>query len=203
MPSIATIIADLMNDGVTGIGAKPPSNDENVHSKISDANRIKHSAVHIKASISPTNRLTMASAMMSLDFNGNYVHFADGWATAGTMDINRTLVISGNFSGCLWRIYRVPPDGAAAGAASDVFKCIHIARPGGAQSDAVVALVTAHATAAGWTLMQEVPSVGFIPPQGEVMMVSRMTHNRTIETVRLQISNMGVITGKTKFTAAL
>ncbi len=200
MASISTVIADLMGGNIIGIGAKPAANEENARSNISVAHQLKHSAVHMKATISATNRLGMVEAPNSIDFNGNYVHFADGWATAGTMDINRTLVISGNFSGCLWRIYR---EGVSGGGLSDVFKCVHIARPAGEQSDAIVALVTAYATGAGWTLIQEVPSAGYAPPKGEVIMVSRMTHNRTIDTVRLEINNTGLITGKTQFTAQL
>lgn len=200
MPSVDTIIADLTNGIITGIGQKPDSGHENARSVISATHQLTHSAVHIKAAISATNRLTLASARNSSDFNGNYVHFADGMATAGTMDLNRPLVISGNFSGCLWRIYRAPPPGMPSGKLYDIFKCVHIARPFGAGADAVVAQVTSYATAEGWTLIQEVPSVGFIPPKGEVVMVSRMTHNVQIDTVRLEIDNTGVIQGTTLFT---
>jgi hypothetical protein len=202
MPSIDTIVADLMNGSIDCVGQKPDSSVENARSNISLPHQLKHSAVHIKASLSGT-RLICGLANRSPDFNGSYVHFEDGFATAGNMDINRTLAISGNFSGCLWRIYRAPPEGIPAGTRVHMYKCVHIARPAGPSSDAIVTMVTNYAALAGWTLIQEVPSVGFIPPQGEVMMVSRMQHNTQIDTVRLQINNQGQITGKTRFTAAI
>lgn len=202
MPSIATICADLNAGTVTGVGSKPDSGDTNAMSVISATHNLKHLSVHMKATITPGGRLSCVGAERSSDFNGNYVHYADGFATAGAMDMNRPLVVSGNFSGCLWKVYRAPPEGVTDGRYAG-YKCVHIARPGGANSDALVIKVNAYAQTAGWTEIHAVPTAGFLPPQGEIMMVTQFFPNVRIDTVRLQISNAGIIVGKTLFSTPI
>ena len=153
MPSIQTLVADLDNGSVTGIGLKPDSNQTNIAKTISDTCRVKYKFVHMKASISGTNRLSCQSARDSVNFDGSYIHFQDAWSTVGNMDINRTIVASGNFSGCAYKIYRSAPG---------AFKCVHIARPGGTGADALVVLMDNYARQVGWTLIRSVSTAGLI-----------------------------------------
>ena len=116
-----------------------------------------------------------------MSFNGGYIHFEDGWGTAGTMDINRRIIASANFSGCAYKIYRTAPA---------TYKCVHIARPSGVNADALVASVAAHATANGWTELQAVTTAGLITgTTKEIFIVSQLFLNTRIDTVRLKINN--------------
>jgi hypothetical protein len=191
MPSIQTLVADLNNGSIVGIGAKPMSNETNLSNTLSDTCRVKNLFVHMKASISATNRLACAGAAASHDFNGSYIHFQDDWSTVGTMDINRKIVASGNFSGCAYKIYR---------SAAAVYKCVHIARPSGAGADALVNLMASYAQQQGWVELQHVTTHGGLinGPNGckEIFIVSQLFPNQRIDTVRLQINNQGLIVGR-------
>jgi hypothetical protein len=194
MPSIQTLVADLNSGAVTGLAAKPASDETNVDTTLSGTCRVKNSFVHIIASLTGTGRLHCQAAKTSLNFNGGYVHFEDDWSTVGTLDVNRRLLISGNFSGCLYKIYRSAPG---------VFKGVHIARPAGTGANALVQLMTDYARQNQWTEIQAVPTVGFIPAQGEVMIVSQLFVGDRIDTIRLQLNNQGLIVGKTLFSVAI
>lgn len=195
MPSIATLVADLNAGTVPGIGAKPDANVTNLESVISETCRAKHKFVHMNATFSATGRLSCAGAATSATFNGSYVHFQDDWTTVGTMDINRKIIASGNFSGCAYRIYRSAPA---------TYKCAHIARPGGAGSDALVNLMDNYATQKGWVRLQSVTTHGLIGVGGcaEIFIVSQFLGNR-IDTVRLQLNNMGLIVARDLTTSGI
>jgi hypothetical protein len=190
MPLIETIVADLNTHAMAGIGAKPDSAQTNLDSVLSGTCRVKQKFVHMKASISATNRLSCVAVPTSPAFNGSYIHFEDDWSTVGTMDINRKLIASGNFSGCTYQIYR-----SGAG----TFKCAHIARPAGGGADALVGLMGSYAGQQGWTLLQTVPTAGLIQNGcSEVFVVSQLLNAR-IDTVRLELSNMGATVRRTLF----
>lgn len=195
MPSIQNLVADLNNGSITGIGASPSSDDENLFRSISDTHSVKYSFVHMKAAISAANKLTMASAMNSIDFNGSYLHYDAAWSTIANMDVNRRIVVSGNFSGCMFKVYKVSPG---------VFRCAHISRPG-TDSDRLVGLMATYATSQGWTEVRSVPTVGLIGTNGcsGIICVSYLITNVQIETIRLQINSNGGIVGKTMWIDAV
>lgn len=189
MPSIQTLVADLNNGSILGVGAKPDAAVTNLESVISDALKVKHKFVHMNATISGASRLSCAAAATSISFNGSYVHFEDGWSTIGNMDINRLIVASGNFSGCTYKIYRSAPG---------VFKCVHIARPGGVNANALVTSMATYAGQVGWTELVAIPTVGFIGNNGctELYVVSQLFYNQRIDSILLQINSQGLIVGR-------
>jgi hypothetical protein len=152
MPSIQNLVADLNNGSIVGVGGSPSSDQENLFRAISGTNCVKYSFVHMKASVSDANTLRMASAYSSLDFNGSYLHYDAAWTTIANMDVNRRIVASGNFSGCLFKVYKV---------SAGVFKCAHISRPG-TDSDRLVGLMDSYAKSEKWTEVRSVPTVGLI-----------------------------------------
>jgi len=195
MPSIQNLVADLNNGSIVGVGASPSSDDENMFRAISAPHQVKYSFVHMKATISGTNKLTMASALSSIDFNGSYLHYDAAWSTIANMDVNRRIIVSGNFSGCMFKVFKVSPG---------VFKCAHISRPG-QDSDRLVGLMDAYAASEGWTEVRAVPTVGLIGNNGcsGVICVSYLITNVRIETIRLEISAHGMIVGKTMWIDAV
>ena len=197
MPSIQTLVADLQNRTIVGIGAKPPSNVTNLESEISQTCRVRYAFVHMNATISQGNRLSCAEAQVSANFNGSYLHFMDGWSTVANMDTNRRIVASGNFSGCAYKVYR--SDQPAT------FKCAHIARPGGAGSDALVNLMAGYAGQKKWTELQSISTAGHIGVNGcaEVFVVSQLFWNQRIDTVVLDIDNRGLTVGSTLHSVAI
>ncbi|HEY1930996.1 MAG TPA: hypothetical protein VGG99_03205 [Acetobacteraceae bacterium] len=195
MPSIQNLVADLNNGSIVGVGASPSSDDENMFRVISATDKVKYSFVHMKASISGTNKLVMASALRSIDFNGSYLHYDASWSTIANMDVNRRIIVSGNFSGCMFKVYKASPG---------VFKCAHISRPG-TDSDRLVGLMAHYATSEGWTEIRAVPTVGLIGTGGctGIICVSYLITNTQIQTIRLQINSQGLIVGKTMWTDAV
>ena len=195
MPSIQNLVADLNNGSIVGVGASPSSDLENNFRVISDTHKVKYSFVHMKASISGTNKLIMAAAMMSIDFNGSYLHYDAAWSTIANMDVNRRIIASGNFSGCMFKVFK-----ASAGA----FKCAHISRPG-TDADRLVGLMDNYAASQGWTEVRAVPTVGLIGTNGctGIICVSYLITNGQIQTIRLQVNSLGIIVGKTMWTDAV
>ncbi|MSP02880.1 MAG: hypothetical protein EXR07_17810 [Acetobacteraceae bacterium] len=195
MPSIQNLVADLNNGSIVGVGASPSSDAENMFRAISAPHAVKYSFVHMKAAISAANKLTMASALASIDFNGSYLHYDAAWSTIANMDVNRRIVASGNFSGCIFKVYMVSPG---------FFKCAHISRPG-TDSDRLVGLMGTYATSQGWTEIRSVPTVGLIGNNGctGIICVAYLITNVQIQTIRLEINSVGLIVGKTMWTDAV
>jgi hypothetical protein len=199
MPSIKTLVADLADRNarpIIGIAQKPQATSNNKTTTISDSLFVKYRSANMIASITPGKRLSCVAAGTASVFNGIYVNYAVNWSTIGDMDSNRLIVASGNFSGCLWNIYR-----SAAG----VFKCAHIYRSDGIGADANANLMADYAKQAGWTELQSVPSAGCIGPNGstEVLMVSQLFPNQRIDTVRVQVNSQGLIVGSQLFTCGV
>jgi len=191
MPSVQTLVADIVAGNVVGIGAKPPSDDSNSRSAISGTCRIEHNFVHTKITFTAGNRVSFNSAKNDLTFHGSYVHFNSDMSIAGNMDHNRPIAVSGNFSGCMWKVYRIQ------GGAS--YKCIHIPREGGVGADAFVDLCENYARQSNWT---EIRSVGTnnaamggpLNHGEEILFVSQLFANVRIDTVRIKVNGQGLIT---------
>ena len=195
MPSIQTLVADLNNGSIVGVAAAPDSADENMFRTISAPHAVKYSFVHMKATITAGNRLNMVSALRSIDFNGAYLHYDAAFSTIANMDVNRRIVVSGNFSGCMFKVYRVSPG---------VFRCAHISRPG-VNPDSLLNQMAAYAANEGWTEVRAVPTAGLIHHNGctGLICVSYLITNVQIQTIRLEISATGLIVGRTMWIDAV
>jgi hypothetical protein len=169
----------------------PDSNTTNLDKTISDTCRVKYRFVHMNASISGTNRLTCVGAASSPVFNGSYLFFEDDWSTVANMDMNRKVVVSGKFSGCRWRVFRSQEMG--------VFKCTHIARPGGVGSDALVSLITdGYGVQNQWALVHELSTAGRVGVNGcvEVFVVSQLFPGQRIDSIAIDVNNQGLVVGR-------
>lgn len=198
MPSIATLVADLNNGSIVGVGAMPDSNVTSMDKTISDTCRVKYNFVHMNASISGTNRLNCAGAATSMGFNGSYLFFQDEWSTVANMDINRTIVVSGKFSGCKWKVFKTGTPGE--------LKCAHIARPGGVGSDALVSLITdGYGVQNKWTQVQELATAGHVGVNGcvEVFVVSQLFPGQRVDSIAIDINNQGLIVGRNFASSAI
>lgn len=196
MPSIANLINDLADASIVGIGAKPPSNEESKFGTVSSECRIEYSSVHMKAEITPSNRLSCQSALNSPDFNGNYLHFKDGTITIAEMDEKHPIVASGNFSGCTYKVFKTG-DGTAL-KAGDKIICAHIARPSGPDANELVALMDKYAKQNKWIQLQEIKTAGYIEVNNcsELFIVSRLK-DENIESIMLKLDRTGSSIGVT------
>lgn len=191
--SVHEITAKINNGSILGMGSKPDSNSTNRHNTLSATHRLKNSFVHSKATVNTgSNRLSFVDAASSIDFNSGYIHFQDDWTTCGTLDVNRRLVASGNFSGCTYKVFN---------SGSGAFTCLHIARPSGKDADALVVLADDYAAQKKWTLVREVKTVGYIGVNGckEIFLISYLSPNRQIHTIRVNLNNQGLIVDKELF----
>ena len=187
MPSIDTLVADLRNGTVNAFGSKP-AGETSKEGIIDQTHKVTYRFVYMNASLNGT-RLNCNAAEKAKPSNGSFLYFADSWSTVADMDINRSLVVSTNFSGCMWKIYR--------SRTPDLFKCVHIARSQN-EGDALVNLLAAYAQSQRWAEVQAIPTRGHIGNNGcnEVIVVSQLS-NRTIDTAVLDIDNGGRIVGTT------
>lgn len=191
--SIHEIITQINDGSIRGIGSKPDSLSTNRHSSLSETRRLKYSFVHTNATVNTASaRLSFIDAKNSINFNSGYIHFQDDWTTCGTLDVNRRLVASGNFSGCTYKVF-------ASG--SGAFTCMHIARPSGVGANALVTLADDYATQMKWTLVREVKTTGHIGVNGctEIFLISYLSPNRQIRTERIDLNNQGLIVDKELF----
>lgn len=188
MPSISNLINDIADASIIGIGAMPPSNEKNIFETLSAQYRIDYASVHMKASLTPTYRLSCQSAVKSDDFNGNYLHFEDHKITIAEMDERRPIVASGNFSGCTYKVFKV----------GDRIICAHIARPAGPDTDELVTLMDEYAAQNNWKQLQEIETKGYIGinEYSEVFIVSQLK-DRCIESIMMKLDNTGLSIGAT------
>ena len=195
MPSIGTLVADLASGAVAAVGAKPPSNLETGSAALSTGHAVRYSYVDMKASLSATNRLSCAAAESADEANGRYLHFQDNWATVCKLDVHHPLVVSGNFSGCAYQVFKTN---------TGELVCAHIARPAGHSRDANVTLMGDYGTQKGWTEIQSIPTAGRIGTGGctEVMLVSQLIGNR-VDSILLAINNGGMIVGSSRTTTTI
>ena len=185
MPSINTLVSDLAGGGITGVGAKPPSDSTSGESTLSGTHFMKYLYTDMTATISSGGRLSCAEASGAA--NGRYLHFRDNHATLAKISVSHPVVASGNFSGCAFKAYKH---------GGDIY-CTHIARPGGTGSDANVKLADDYAKQKGWAELLHVPTVGSIGVNGcsEVWVVAQLIGNR-IDAIRIDVSSQGTIVGK-------
>jgi len=199
-PSLQSLITDLQNfggGGIVGVGMVPPSHSSSLDKPISQTCRVKYNFVHANATISGGGRLTFADAGSSPIFNASYLHYEDNWSTVANMDINRRTVGSGNFSGCMWKVYRTEQPGT--------YKCVHIARPGDAGTDALVNLLTqGYAPQGKWTEIQSISTAGHVNVNGctQVFVVSQLSAN-SIDTVVLDLNNQNLTIAAAHHSVAL
>jgi len=187
MPSIATLVDDFHAGTVTGVGGMPDSSTA-VENEISGTCRVKYKYSDAAATLSGTNRLSCAAAANGAQVNGRYLFFQDDWTTAADMDATHTIVVSGKFSGCMWKVFR---------AGVGLYKCVHIARPGGAGSDALVNLISqGTAVQHKWVEVQSIPTTGMIQPgvTNEVFLVSQYHPAASrIKTVAIAVNSQGLV----------
>lgn len=188
MPSIATIVADLDNRSIPAIGAKVDAAVPTFSAPLSLGHAARYYYDDMTAALSATNRVSFNLAANAAAANGRYLHYQDGWSTLCKLDVHFPIVVSGNFSGCAYKVFK--------SAAGEIF-CAHIARPGGAASDANVTLLGDYATQKGWQEFQHISTVGQIGTGGciELVMVSQLVGGR-VDTIRLNINNTGQVVAK-------
>jgi hypothetical protein len=186
MPSIATLVDDFHAGTVVGVAAMPP-NLNSQDTTISGTCRVKYNYVNVVAALSGTNRLSCTSTSGN-NANGNYLFFEDDWSTVADMDAAHPIVVSGKFSGCMWKVYRT---------GVGQYKCVHIARPGGTESDALVNLISqGTAVQHSWLEVQSIATAGMIQPglTNEVFLVSQyLPGTNRIKSVALAVSNQGLV----------
>lgn len=196
MPSILNLVQDLDSGAIVGIGAKPPSHQETGSAVLSGTCFVQYSYVNIRAELSASNRLSCVPAT-SIDINGTYLHFKDNTSTVTRMDILRPIVVSGNFSGCAYKVFRE----------GGILYCAHIARPGGTvgQQNANLNLMDNYAQQKGWEEIQHIPTAGHVNNANgcrEVVIVSQLKPN-SVDSVLLEVNNMGLIVATQRFTSPL
>jgi hypothetical protein len=187
-PNINRIIYHLNKGDIIGIGAKPSSDSHTTTQIISNEYKIRYSNLNIKAYITEKNRLS-SQKVASTDINGSYLHYQDGWSTITKMDMLRPIVISGNFSGCAYKVFQ----------AMGLIICAHIARPNGPDAEQNVNYINDYAQQHGWIPIHTILTAGCIGQRGcsEVVVVSQLMRGNQVESIRLEINSLGQTVGKT------
>jgi hypothetical protein len=147
----------------------------------------KYTNIHVSGLTPQQNRFSCEEPTGDKDCDGYYIFYQDGWATVGP-ELTITdgmLVASGNFSGCMYKIYHV---------GGDAYRCAHIARPAGANSNTYVTGMDEYAKAKKWKEVLAVPTAGLIGGRcSEVFVASQYFHNSRIDSVILQVDKQGLI----------
>jgi hypothetical protein len=152
---------------------------------ISDSNKIRVMSTPIEATVE-SGRLSCVASSGTAVPNGTYIHYKDGWCTVGDMDENQPIVVSGNFSGCWFMVYR---------SGHGQFKCMHVYRPAGPQADNLVTAAGHYAQAQGWQQLVQLGSTGLIKgPVDQVWFVAQLRPYREIGVSRMCIGKQGQIT---------
>src|SRR5579871_6899215 len=105
MPSKQTIIDDLHFNRAQGIGRVCKNPNQN--SILSDDLHIKNSVVPMKVSFGgvPGCRLNMDETDLN-QADGFCLFNRDKWSTVATLTRDYPIVVSGNYSGCLYSVYK-------------------------------------------------------------------------------------------------
>ena len=189
--NLKTMIKDLNSGLHLGVrGALSGCEDE--YREINGSHRIKQLGTYVKLSTAaaPNNYLLYAKAGCDTA-DGIYLDFDDMWSTMATITRTHRVVISGNFSGCLYSVYST---------GSGEYKCFHTARPG-TDSDILVGPLRQYAADRRWQLVHEVPTrndansgVGMNGCNGTVV-VTRVSYTIApkpiVRTIRLRVDSMG------------
>jgi hypothetical protein len=120
------------------------------NNQINTQHRIKLNTTLIKVSAGalPNNYLTFAEGNKE-NSDGYHLGYDEGWSTVATITRSHTIVISENFSGCLYSVYHT---------GNGDYKCFHTSRPAGADSDLYVKILRDYARGHRWTLIHEIPT---------------------------------------------
>lgn len=118
--------------------------------------------------------------------NGSALFFEDGQSTMATITRAHRIVGGGGYSGCMYSVYKAP---------GGEFKCVHTARPSGANADKYLNELRTYAGLQGWTLVHEVPTVGLIDGNcTTVFCLTRVSYTINpvvVRTVRLGLDRTG------------
>ncbi len=178
MPPIENLIDELAACTINQVGHRPPP--PVVGDALPGAEHIEFLATEVAVQLSNGGRLESREGTGS--DNGRYLHFLDGTATAALLDEAHPRLISGSFSGCLFRVY----------AHEGQVYCMHIARSGSAP-DAVTNEVNAYAAARGWRLCLEIPTAGMTGGNYKEVMIAAELSGNTVRAAVLKIDGNGGI----------
>ncbi len=194
MPSIQTLVADLHNKNIA-MGAPMEMGGAN-NTPLSLGHAIKYKFKLMKVTLSGTipPRLKFATRT-GTDSNGTYLGYDEKLATVTKIDILHPIVVSGNFSGCAYKVFQ----------SSDFVYCVHISRIGGKFSERNVTLMDDYAKQKGWIEIQNIPTSGVKAEFGaeSIAIVSQLVGGR-IDTVRLALAHQtGYTINSTRYTNTL
>ena len=203
MPSVPTIINDLylnQSKSVTGwgmLGTVAPDEQATLSGMFRVTQKAKYTTMAIGAA--PDYNATRVAAP-KMTANSVYLFFEDDWSTLATLTRSHRIAAGGGYSGCLYSVYN---------AGGGEFKCIHTARPNGANADLFVTGIRAYAADKRWTLVHEIPTVadalGGAGVNGCVttFLVTDVNYtsvpNPTVRTVRLRQNAQGRSVGQDKW----
>lgn len=188
MPTIRTIINDLYNNHSMGIGRKCDTSNAK-EALLSDEYYVKKRRCPVTVSFGDAPNFRVNSDPVAHNAaNGFYLYYRDRWSTVATITRARRIVLGGDYSGCLYSVYK---------AGRGVFKCIHTYRSS-QDGDYYVDKLRTYAANQGWTLVHEVPTVGAIGVGGctSTFIVTRVSYtvkpNPIVRTIRLRLNNQGL-----------
>lgn len=193
-----TIVRDLYYNTSRGVkGANWAAQTGRAHAQRGtlDAHRcVRELAIPIVVSsngLGPNHFFDVVSAPLP-NANGFCLLFEDDMSTVATLTRAQRIVVSADYSGCLYSVYSV---------GGGTYKCVHTARPGGHYADAYVQALRAFAQRQNWVLMHEVPTradgvsgAGINGCNGTTI-VTRISYsvapNPEVRTVRLRVDSQG------------
>lgn len=146
---IDTMISDLQHRRLKGI--RGVLNGIPYSNQINTQHRIKLATTSIKVTKgSPPNSYLTFSETSLADADGFHLGYDEGWSTVATITRSHQVVISENFSGCLYSVYHT---------GKGEYKCFHTSRPAGSDSDLYVKILRDYARGHRWTLIHEIPTI--------------------------------------------
>lgn len=192
MPSIRTVVSDLFHNRVRGVGrgfGQLERQNEREWGDISDADHVIRKATPAKFSFGMTN-FSMVIDCDAADYpqaNGFALMFEDAKSTVATITHAHRIVAGGGYSGCLYSVYRTP---------TGDFKCVHTARPGGANVNTYTTALAHYANTQNWVLVHAVPTAGAAQVAGCVttFCLTRVSYTMNpviVRTVRLRLDRNG------------
>jgi len=127
--------------------------------------------------------------------NGFILNFEDGKSTLATLTRTHRIVAGGGYSGCIYSVYS---------AGHGKYKCIHTARPAGANPAQYINQLHQYAAQQHWQLIHEIPTAGLAGNNGCVttFFLTRVSYNINpvmVRTVRLQLNSRGISVGRDRW----
>lgn len=186
---VTNLVENLKTMWIHGIGRKPMIPDPGKDEDLSGTHRIKYYYYDVDVIITSTEtrRLRCQGAELLHGGNARYIQFEVNYTTIAEMDYAHPILLSGNFSGCAYKLFR--------GNSNEIIGA-HIDRPKGKGSDALVALADDYANQKNWKELLHIPTRGHIGQGGctEVYIVSERKLN-TVQSILLMISSQGLVVG--------